>query len=251
MKIASVKPWLVEAPGTYWGEFLFVEVSTDEGVTGWGEITTTTPVANRVVAGTLRQISELIAGDDPARIEEIWHKIFRSFTYMGSRGATSHCISGIDIALWDIRGKVLGVPIYDLLGGKVRDDILLYCHPDQSKFTDPDGVRAGDPRADRFRPHLDEVRSVPAPRRPAPAPQRLSRRRARPRRGGDRRRPHRPDPRHRRAADRDPDRRARPLQRADRDKALPQPGERRRRSTGSRSRCRSRAIMRSPRCARR
>ena len=80
MKIASVKPWLVEAPGTYWGEFLFVEVSTDEGVTGWGEITTTTPVANRVVAGTLRQISELITGDDPARIEEIWHKIFRSFT---------------------------------------------------------------------------------------------------------------------------------------------------------------------------
>jgi galactonate dehydratase len=141
MKIASVKPWLVEAPGTYWGEFLFVEVSTDEGVTGWGEITTTTPVANRVVAATLRQISGLIAGDDPARIEEIWHKIFRSFTYMGSRGATSHCISGIDIALWDIRGKVLGAPIHDLLGGKVRDDILLYCHPDQSKFTDPDGVR--------------------------------------------------------------------------------------------------------------
>src|SRR6185436_19629707 len=67
MKITALKPWLVEAPGTYWGEFLFVEVSTDEGVTGWGEITTTTPVANRVVAGTLRQIGELIAGDDPAR----------------------------------------------------------------------------------------------------------------------------------------------------------------------------------------
>jgi galactonate dehydratase len=141
MKIASVKPWLVDAPGTYWGEFLFVEVSTDEGITGWGEITTTTPVANRVVAGTLRQLNDLLVGDDPARIEEIWHKIFRSFTYMGSRGVTSHCISGIDIALWDIRGKVLGVPICDLLGGRVRDDILLYCHPDQSKFTDSDGVR--------------------------------------------------------------------------------------------------------------
>ena len=141
MKIASVKPWLVEAPGTYWGEFLFVEVSTDEGVTGWGEITTTTPVANRVVASIIRQLNDLLVGDDPANIEEIWHKVFRSFTYMGSRGATSHCISGIDIALWDIRGKVLGVPVYELLGGRVRDDILLYCHPDQSKFTDPDGVR--------------------------------------------------------------------------------------------------------------
>ena len=68
MKIASVKPWLVEAPGTYWGEFLFVEVSTDEGVSGWGEITTTTPVANRVVAGVIRQLNELLVGDDPANI---------------------------------------------------------------------------------------------------------------------------------------------------------------------------------------
>jgi galactonate dehydratase len=141
MKITALKPWLVDAPGTYWGEFLFVEVSTDAGVTGWGEITTTTPVANRAVAGMIRQLNDLLVGDDPANIEEIWHKVFRSFTYMGSRGAASHAISGIDIALWDIRGKVLGVPVCDLLGGRVRDDILLYCHPDQSKFTTPEGVR--------------------------------------------------------------------------------------------------------------
>src|SRR4029079_2377128 len=142
MKITSVKPWLVEAKGaSYWGEFLFVEVTTDEGVTGWGEITTTTPIANRVGANTIRQLNDLIVGDDPVRIEEIWHKIFRSFTYMGSRGATTHCISGIDIALWDIRGKVLGVPVYDLLGGRVHEDVLLYTHPDQSKFTDNDGIR--------------------------------------------------------------------------------------------------------------
>jgi galactonate dehydratase len=141
MKIAALKPWLVDAPGTYWGEFLFVEVSTDAGVTGWGEITTTTPVANRVVAGAVRQLNELLVGDDPAHIEEIWNKVFRHFTYMGSRGAASHAISGIDIALWDIRGKVLGVPVYDLLGGRVRDDILLYCHPNESKLTDPDSVR--------------------------------------------------------------------------------------------------------------
>ncbi len=142
MKITAVKPWLVEAKGaSYWGEFLFVEVQTDQGVTGWGEITTTTPIANRVVANTVRQLNDLIVGDDPVRIEEIWHKIFRSFTYMGSRGATTHCISGIDIALWDIRGKVLGVPVCDLLGGRVHEDVLLYTHPDQSKFTDNEGVR--------------------------------------------------------------------------------------------------------------
>jgi galactonate dehydratase len=140
MKITTVNPWLVKAEGTFWGEYFFVEVTTDEGVTGWGEITTTTRLANRAVAGMIRQLNDLIAGDDPAQIERIWHKIFRAFTYMGSRGATCHAISGIDIALWDIRGKVLGQPIYKLLGGAVRDDISLYCHPDQRKFTSQEGV---------------------------------------------------------------------------------------------------------------
>lgn len=142
MKITSINPWLVKAEGTYWGEYFFVEVTTDEGVTGWGEITTTTKMANRTVAAMIRQINDILVGDDPAHIERIWHKIFRTFTYMGSRGATCQVISGIDIALWDIRGKVLGVPIYELLGGPVRADIPLYCHPDQSKFVDVVGVEA-------------------------------------------------------------------------------------------------------------
>lgn len=140
MKITSINPWLIKAEGTYWGEYFFVEVTTDEGITGWGEITTTTKMANRTIAGMIRQLNDLLVGDDPVQIERIWHKIFRTFTYMGSRGATCQAISGIDIALWDIRGKVLGLPIYDLLGGSVRDSILLYCHPDQSKFIDKAGV---------------------------------------------------------------------------------------------------------------
>jgi len=128
MRIDSISPWLVKAEGTYWGEFLFVEVTTDEGVTGWGEITTTTHMANRAVVAMVRQLNDLLVGEDPSQIERIWHKIFRSFTYMGSRGASCHAISGIDIALWDIRGKVLGLPIYELLGGALRDNIPLYCH---------------------------------------------------------------------------------------------------------------------------
>jgi galactonate dehydratase len=140
MKITRIVPWIVRTGGTPWGEFLFVEVRTDEGITGWGEITTTTRMANRAVGAILRQLNDLLVGDDPQQIEKIWNKVFRAFTYMGSRGAPTHCISAIDIALWDIRGKVLGLPIYQLLGGKVRDDILLYTHPDQSRFTSREAV---------------------------------------------------------------------------------------------------------------
>ena len=110
-------------------EYVFVEVSTDEGVTGWGEITGTSAVSNRAVCAGLRHVSGLIEGDDPRLIEMIWNKIFRSFTYMGSRGATTHMISGIDIALWDIRGKMLGLPISELFGGPVREGVPIYCLP--------------------------------------------------------------------------------------------------------------------------
>ncbi|MBB3458194.1 galactonate dehydratase [Rhizobium sp. BK313] len=141
MKITSITPWIVEAKGTYFGEFMFVEVKTDEGIVGWGEVTTSTKLANRSVAGVIRQLEELLKGSDPTQIESIWNRSFRNFTYMGSRGAACLAISGIDIALWDILGKSLNRPIYALLGGKVRDDVLLYTHPDQTKFTDPGAVK--------------------------------------------------------------------------------------------------------------
>ena len=140
MKITGVKPWLIKSSASYWGEFLFIEVTTDEGVSGWGEITTTTKLANRALCSMLRQIGSSLVGEDPGKIEYLWHKTFRSYTYMGSRGAAVECVSAIDIALWDIRGKVLGKPIYELLGGAVRDEIALYTHPDQRKFTGREGV---------------------------------------------------------------------------------------------------------------
>ncbi len=142
MKITQITPWLISAPSPYLDtaedstakrrnrEYLFVEVSTDEGITGWGEVTCTREQANRSVASLISHVSELLAGDEPKNIEKIWHKIFRHFTYMGSRGATTSVISGIDIALWDIRGKTLGQPVYELLGGPVRDAVDVYCHPE-------------------------------------------------------------------------------------------------------------------------
>ena len=89
--------------------------------TGWGEVTTYPgPVANRAVAAYIDQIGAWLKGENPANIEALWHKTFRAMTYVGTRGATTAAISAIDIALWDIRGKLLGLPIYQLLGGPVR-----------------------------------------------------------------------------------------------------------------------------------
>ena len=150
MRITGVTPWLVmsqtpyldtadERPGRE-REYVFVQVTTDEGLTGWGEITPSTRWANRAACAILAEVGGLIEGDDPTRIEAIWNKVFRAFTYMGTRGATSNIVSAIDIALWDIRGKQLGVPIYELLGGPVRDSIALYTHP--NGHATPEGTAA-------------------------------------------------------------------------------------------------------------
>ena len=149
MKITDVRPWIVTGPPTdaasgpaaHLQQYIFIQVDTDEGLTGWGEVTTYPGlVANRVVAAMVREVRSILVGEDPSRIEAIWHKLFRLFTYMGTRGATTATISGIDIALWDIRGQALGLPIYELLGGPVRDTIPLYVHfaPD----TTPEGMAA-------------------------------------------------------------------------------------------------------------
>jgi galactonate dehydratase len=137
VKITDVRPWIVTGPPTdaasgpaaHLQQYIFVQVDTDEGLTGWGEVTTYPGmVANRAVAALVREVRPVLVGEDPARIEAIWHKLFRLFTYMGTRGATTALISGIDIALWDIRGQALGLPIYELLGGKVRETVPLYVH---------------------------------------------------------------------------------------------------------------------------
>ena len=139
MKITKVTPWLIGLPMPYLdaphlaprsAEFAFVQVDTDEDITGWGEFTVSTPAANRAAIEVLRQTSDLIEGDDPSHIELIWHKIFRAFSYMGSRGIGSCAASAIDIALWDIRGQQLDLPVYELLGGPLRTAITLYTHPD-------------------------------------------------------------------------------------------------------------------------
>jgi galactonate dehydratase len=135
MKITRIRPWHVSGPSADTDAsaprltYVFVQVETDEGLTGWGEITTYPgTVANRTIVAALREVEAFVQGEDASQIEAIWHKLLRAFTYVGTRGATTAMVSGIDIALWDIKGQALGVPIYELLGGAVRETIPLYTH---------------------------------------------------------------------------------------------------------------------------
>lgn len=123
MKITDIKTYLTAPHGS---PFLFIEVFTDEGVTGLGEATL--PQANYLLVQAIEAIRPLVIGLDPSNIEEIWQRLFRRFLRIGPRGVITCLLSGIDIALWDIKGKVLGAPIYQLLGGPVRRNVPLYTH---------------------------------------------------------------------------------------------------------------------------
>jgi galactonate dehydratase len=115
-------------PGARLG-WVFVEIHTDGGVTGVGECSNWPAHGDVLVANTLEMIRQDLIGRDPSHIERIWQDLFHRHTFLGSRGLITTVISGIDQALWDIRGKVLGRPVYDLIGGPMRDDVLLYGHP--------------------------------------------------------------------------------------------------------------------------
>lgn len=104
--------------------WLFLKVVTDDGVTGWGE-----PVIEgraETVAAAVREAETLLKGHPANRIEDVFQMLYRGGFYRGGPILTS-AISGIEQALWDIRGKVLGLPVCELLGGPVRDRIRVYC----------------------------------------------------------------------------------------------------------------------------
>ena len=103
--------------------WMFLKIETDEGIVGWGE-----PVIEgkaKSVEAAVHELGEYIIGQDPARINDIWQTLYRGSFYRGGPILMS-AISGIDQALWDIKGKALGVPVYQLLGGLVRDKIKAY-----------------------------------------------------------------------------------------------------------------------------
>src|SRR5690606_32207472 len=122
MKITSAKV-IVCCPGR---NFVTLKIYTDQGVYGLGDATLNG--RELAVAEYLEKycIPSLI-GKDPRNIEDIWH-FFYKCVYWKRGAVTMSAISAIDMALWDIKGKVLNTPLYNLIGGKSRDKILVYAH---------------------------------------------------------------------------------------------------------------------------
>lgn len=102
---------------------VFLKLETNHGVTGWGEIDQLEPF---VAAQLARSLFELLDGENPTRIEHLWQKIYRSHRDMRGGPFMTHTLAGIDMALWDITGKLWGVPVYRLLGGPTRDKLRVY-----------------------------------------------------------------------------------------------------------------------------
>lgn len=117
MRITALKTFLVPP------RWLFLKVETDAGVSGWGE-----PVLEghaAALAAVVGGLADLLVGRDPGRIEDTWQRLYRSGCYRGGPVLMS-AMAGIDTALWDIKGRALGVPVHALLGGPVRERVRTY-----------------------------------------------------------------------------------------------------------------------------
>ncbi|ENA34394.1 MULTISPECIES: galactonate dehydratase [Pseudomonas] len=117
MKITKLTTYIVPP------RWCFLKIETDEGITGWGE-----PVLEgraHSVAAAVEELADYLIGKDPRNIEDHWTVLYRGGFYRGG-GIHMSALAGIDQALWDIKGKALGVPVHDLLGGQVRESIRVY-----------------------------------------------------------------------------------------------------------------------------
>lgn len=145
MKITDVEVLILKAPGpgnvppggseeAYGIKFLgIVKVTTDAGITGYADIESQPHVVRAIVdapssgsAYGFEGLKSVVIGKDPFDVERLWYEMYMASVYYGRRGAAIQAISGIDIALWDIMGKALGMPVYKLLGGGFRDKIRAY-----------------------------------------------------------------------------------------------------------------------------
>lgn len=110
---------------------LIVKVSTDAGIVGWGEVDGCPLVAKAVIDAPFSHnlvtgLRSLLVGEDPMDIARLWHLMYQRTLYFGREGAAIQAMAGIDLALWDIKGKALKQPVHQLLGGAHRDSIRVY-----------------------------------------------------------------------------------------------------------------------------
>ena len=122
MRITAVKTFLI---GGSWRNWLVVKIETDSGVHGVGEATL--EGKSKTVEAAIKELERYLIGKDPASIERHFQEMYRRAFYAGGEVLTS-AITGVETAMWDIKGKALGVPIYELLGGRTRDRIKLYAN---------------------------------------------------------------------------------------------------------------------------
>jgi galactonate dehydratase len=123
MKIEHVDVWLVEGIKYNW---TLLRITTDQGLTGVGEATNWP--GSPLVYHAARHLGERIIGQDASRIDYIWSKLYRDLNWLGPTGVMMCAMSGIDMALLDLKAKSLGIPCFELLGGAFRKEILLYAN---------------------------------------------------------------------------------------------------------------------------
>jgi galactonate dehydratase len=122
MKLTNIKIYTLDAFRTNWA---FIKVETDEGLYGWGEATLGTQEMS--LEGCVADYKRLIVGRDPLEVERMLFEVYRDSYWKGGPVMMS-ALAGIEIACWDIAGKFRGVPVYALLGGKMRDRVKMYAN---------------------------------------------------------------------------------------------------------------------------
>ncbi len=122
MKITDIKTYTMDAFRTNW---TFIRVETDEGLYGWGEASLGT--REKALEGCVEDMKRLVLGRNPMDIEKMWFEVYRDSYWKGGPVMMS-ALSGIEIALWDILGKFYGVPVCNLLGGRMRESVPMYAN---------------------------------------------------------------------------------------------------------------------------
>lgn len=154
IRITALTPTIVASK-------VFLKLETNHGLTGWGEID---QLETRTAKTLVSSVYELLDGENPTRIEYLWQKIYRSHRDMRGGPFMTHTLAGIDMALWDVTGKLWGVPIHRLLGGPARDKVQTYPSAKAVKVGAGPMPYSGTPaQIDRFVKMIEQARAKVGP----------------------------------------------------------------------------------------